>query len=85
MNTNNIERIEEIKKELEELENRDWAVEGFDESLDCTGETITVAGIEFDPSRVLKECDPIAYNCYLTDYNNWLISGLENELEQLQD
>ena len=82
METNNQERIKEIKKEIKELEA--GAVEGFEESLDCAG-TVTVAGIEFDPSQILKECDPIAYRCYLNDYNNYLISELEDELEQLQE
>ncbi|MGV2479765.1 UNVERIFIED_CONTAM: hypothetical protein IGO34_23300 [Salmonella enterica subsp. enterica serovar Weltevreden] len=39
----------------------------FDEMLDELYESITVAGIEFEPSRILKECDPIAYRVYLYD------------------
>lgn len=34
----------------------------YEEMLDCEG-TVTVGGLEFYPSRILKELDPIAYNC----------------------
>jgi hypothetical protein len=39
----------------------------FVESLDYDG-PVTVAGIEFYPSRILKEMDPIAFNVYMGDY-----------------
>lgn len=42
------------------------AVESFDELLDADG-PLKVAGLEFWPSRILKELDPIAYRSYLMD------------------
>ena len=39
----------------------------FDEILDIDG-TIEVAGIKFNPSRILFELGPIAYNCGMHDY-----------------
>lgn len=51
------------------------ADERFQDSLnECYG-TVSIAGYEYDPARVLKEVDPIAY---LEEFNNWLDSeGLE--------
>jgi hypothetical protein len=45
----------------------DDAMRMFDELLDESG-AITVAGLTFYPSKILSECDPIAYNIYLGDY-----------------
>jgi len=58
------------------------AYELYDEMLDELYSPINIAGIEFDPSRVLKELDPIAYQC---GFNDWLdscdLTTDENELE----
>jgi hypothetical protein len=43
----------------------------YDEMLDELHSPIIIGGIEFDPSRVLKELDPIAYQC---GFNDWLDS-----------
>jgi hypothetical protein len=43
----------------------------YDEMLDELYSPINIAGIEFDPSQVLKELDPIAYQC---GFNDWLDS-----------
>lgn len=43
----------------------------YDEMLDELYPTMDIAGIEFEPSRVLKELDPIAYRC---GFNDWLDS-----------
>ena len=39
---------------------------------DCYG-TVEVAGITFDASSVLKECDPIAYRVGMNDYADSLM------------
>jgi hypothetical protein len=52
-----------MKKILTEWE----ALELFDESLD-EGETIEVLGMHYEPSRVLKNCDPIAYRVTFHDW-----------------
>lgn len=54
----------------------DTAVEMFEDALDCEG-PVMVAGIAFNRSTILRECDPIAYNCYLNDY----IASLEEDFE----
>lgn len=43
------------------------AVERFDDLLDC-GDMVTIGTLEYLPSRVLREVDPIAYRCGLIDY-----------------
>lgn len=45
----------------------DDARESFDDLLDECG-PVMVAGLEYMPSRVLREVDPIAYRCGLIDY-----------------
>lgn len=39
----------------------------FDEALDESG-PVMVAGMEFLPSRILAEVDPIAYRCGFSDW-----------------
>lgn len=55
---------------LEFIEESD-ALVLYDELLDELHSPIIVGGIEFEPSRVLKELDPIAYRC---GFNDWLDS-----------
>ena len=43
------------------------AYERFDDMLDESG-SVVIAGLEFSPSAILKEMDPIAYNTYFNDY-----------------
>jgi hypothetical protein len=40
----------------------------YDEMLNECNNTIRIGYIEFEPSRVLEELDPIAYNCGLSEY-----------------
>jgi len=43
------------------------AIERYNDILDSEG-SITVAGISLDPSYILRECDPIAYDCGFHDF-----------------
>jgi len=43
------------------------AYERFDDMLDESG-PVVIAGIEFSPSAILKEMDPIAYDVNFNDY-----------------
>jgi hypothetical protein len=56
----------EIQQELEDQFN-----EILDESYPC----LEMNGIIFYPSAILKECDPIAYRVWLSDWE----ASLENE------
>ena len=43
------------------------AYERFDDMLDESG-PVVIAGLEFSPSAILKEMDPIAYDTGFNDY-----------------
>jgi len=100
MNKTELEKAIELKKaeiaakekELDnfELDNDDYE-ESYKEAIDSDG-PVTVAGITFDPSRILQEMDPIAYGCGLNDYVDGIdqeedpkFQELVGELETLQD
>lgn len=42
----------------------------FDDYLDEVYPTVTIAGIEFLPSRILREVDPIAYRVTKSDWED---------------
>jgi hypothetical protein len=46
-------------------------VELYNESLNEQG-YVVVGGMEFLPSRVLEEMDPVAYRCGFTDYLDYM-------------
>lgn len=53
--------------------------ERFDDMLnECYG-TVTVAGMEYDTARALKELDPIAYRC---SFHDWIGSELGESLTE---
>jgi len=58
---------EDGAEELSESE----ADEKFQEFVNETHETITVMGLDYDPARVLKDVDPIAYR---QEFLNWVDS-----------
>lgn len=39
----------------------------FEQQLNETFESVTICGIEFKAGTVLKNCDPIAFRCALSD------------------
>ena len=51
--------------------------EAFGEMLDESYETVTIAGIEFFPSDILRECDPVAYHVYSHDYASGMVAADE--------
>ena len=54
----------------------------FASMLDECYEKVTVCGIEFLPSDILFNCDPVAFRCYCNDY----ISEIDIEnLSEYQD
>ena len=42
--------------------------ESFEQYLDDVHPEVTIAGITFSASRVLREMDPIAFQVYMSDY-----------------
>ncbi len=59
-------------------------VESFDELLDCDGD-VNVAGMQFAPSTILKNCDPIAYSIAVNEYIDSMIEDLRYDLERADD
>ena len=89
-------KIDAIKAEIEnkqsEINNFEYEISesDFDSYLDDEG-LVTVCGLEFYPSDILKSCDPIAYRCAKSDYeSNYDLddveeySDLKEELEALE-
>ena len=64
---------------------REMIEEAVDELLDCDGQVITVAGITFLPSEILKKMDPIAYNMAIDDYIDSQIEDLQYEIDGLDE
>lgn len=56
----------------------DEVQERYDEMLDESG-PVKIGSLEFYPSRILRECDPIAYRCGLSDYEDFLASNDEDD------
>ena len=90
----------DIKNKQSEIDNFEYEISesDFDEVLDDEG-SVTVCGMEFYPSDILKNCDPVAYrltksdyesNCDLDDVPEYAdlkdeLEALESELEDLKD
>lgn len=55
------------------------AYEAWDEWLDDVGGDITVLGMTFLPSDILRNCDPVAYRC---GFNDWA-DGLNIDTDEL--
>ena len=65
--------------------------EQFDDFLDDVEQSVNIYGIEFYPSDILKNCDPVAYRCAKADYEaNFDVSDCEeyqefqSELDELE-
>jgi len=76
-----INELEEKKKELENGDNKDE----YDNYLDEVCGEIKIGTLSYSPSQVLKAVDEIAYNCGLNEYNDEKITELNDELEEKQD
>lgn len=80
-----IDYVEVSEKEFyNELEDavRNEVENYYDEMLDECYETVKIGNIEFTPSEILFNCDPIAYKCGLNDYVDSQLSDAIYELEK---
>lgn len=68
----------------------DMAYETYDDMLDETYGEVEIAGMTYYTSNALKEIDPIAYRCGLSDYQSNIISEAdtieidENEIDDYE-
>ena len=84
-------QINDKQKEIDHFEYSCTESE-YDDFLDEIEGSVTVAGMEFYPSDILKSCDPVAYRCAKNDYeSNYDLDDVEeyndlkDELELLED
>ena len=84
----------QIKRKQKEIDHFEYSCTEaeYDDFLDEIEGSVTVAGMEFYASDILKSCDPIAYRCGKNDYeSNFDLDNLEeyndlkDELELLED
>lgn len=91
-------KIDDIQNQIndkqKEINNFEYQISEneYDEFLDEIEGSVTVAGMEFYASDILKSCDPIAYRCAKNDYeSNYDLDDVEeyndlkDELELLED
>ena len=89
-------KIAAIKADIEnkqsEINSFEYEVseDDFDSYLDDEG-LVTVCGLDFYPSDILKSCDPVAYRCAKSDYESNIdlddvaeYADLKEELEALE-
>ena len=62
-------QIEDLQYKLDHFE-YEVSEEEFNDFLDDCYDMVTVAGMEFHPSDILKSCDPIAYRLLKSDYES---------------
>lgn len=60
------------------IDNMSDAIAHYDDLLDCDG-NVTVAGMTYQPSRILREIDPTAYRTGFHDYMDSLYQDGEAE------
>lgn len=51
----------------------------YDELLDDCYPVYKIGDLTFYPSQILKECDPIAYRCGLSDFESTLEENEEDD------
>ena len=85
---------QQIKDKQHEIDSFEYSCtdDEYDEFLDDIEGSITVSGMEFLPSDILKSCDPVAYRCGKGDFeSNYDLDDVEeyndlkDELESLED
>lgn len=77
------ELLADLKERKEELENCDNEEE-YDEMLDSFG-MVTICGMEYYPSNVLKSVDSVAYRCGHTDFNDSLLTDINQEIDDVEE
>ena len=76
--------LEEVEADMEnfELDVDEYSFD-FDNMIDESHEEVTIAGIKFSPSEVLKECDPVGYRVYCVDYVGEMDKSVSSEFQEM--
>lgn len=87
-----IDLKELIKQKQEEIESFEIDPDNYEDDYCAMLDETNPELFNLQPSRILKECDPIAYRCGLIDYVDTVdledleeYQTLESELEDLQE
>jgi len=100
----NLNNVEQLKRDIEDKQGEIATIQSnietleytcddaqFDDFLDDVEQSVTIYGMEFYPSDILKHCDPVAYRCAKADYEaNFDVSDceeyqdLQSELDELE-
>lgn len=59
----------------------DYTVENIDDFIDQDNEEVSIGSLTYSPSDVLKNVDPIAYRCYISDMADYFYGDFKYELE----
>lgn len=78
------EELEELQEELKDLESQ-YCEDDYEGFLnDCYPE-VSICGYNYQQGTALKELDPIAFRCGLSDWEHPRIGELEQEITDLED
>ena len=78
--------IEDKQKEIDYFEPSDYIDhDQYDEMLDDCYPEVEYAGFTCEPSRALKELDPVAYRCGYADYCSTIELDMIPEYEELTE
>ncbi len=58
----------------------DVSDDAYGDYIDEIYPTVEVAGMSFNPSRIIQECDPVAWRCGMGDWESQLQAELEDQL-----
>jgi chromosome segregation ATPase len=76
-----IAELRETKKEFE----HGYYYDEYNEFLnEIHGDTVKIAGLEYDTAQTLEAIDPVAYRCGYDDYIDSEITRIDDEIEELE-
>lgn len=71
---------EEFNKQLEGCI-AEYVDNAYDDLLDEGNEEYKIGFLTFSASEVLKKCDPVAYRCGQSDYENSILEDAQYDIE----
>lgn len=73
--TNEKDFFERLEEEVNE-----YVEDNYDDILDECYPSYKAFDMEFYPSQILKECDPVAYHCGISDEQSYRLEEAKDEL-----
>ena len=75
----------EVFYERLEEEVNDFVDNNYDDILDECYSSYKAFDMEFYPSQILRECDPIAYRCGISDEQSYRLEEAKDELDSYDE